>query len=982
MNNSFFPTGYVSTRPHPTDIEAQYDPRYEQGDQQPRRQHSHAQQRKPATRSSSKQAPSSTSRHHTQYNVQNHCQRESHSQSGQGRAYGCSQSQTRGRTKNKRHSAGSNESRARFSESSSSRTRVSGNRESGRTTDRGYDANSGASQRTGYYSSRAGTRQSTSQHFQQCYPPPSPPPPQLPASSSTPSTSSTTTAAAPATSRRGIASYFKSPSFYVFGSQGSLHGNESSGRQERRNRPSDRHRLSWKVSEGDREARKLGRDTNTQHFQNSSKAHHSRKASQEPRQQHPQQEQSRSRIRKTGYPGKNGEEPATDPFQFLDIMMDMPLNPNWKQIIFKLCTGLAALTISYFALMALYFSAEFQKTSYLSNLNVLVVDLDHSMIGTNFLDFTQKDNLNGAQINWSIQSYKDLSSVIKDVENGNYWGAMVVQSNASSTLNKALSLPLKDYDPTKAFMFIYDGGRDPLTVKPYIVASMYTQFLQFTKFFNPAWVKFVLQFAAENNATLTPLVDAPHVLGTPVAFEEMDLHPPTATIITSATTVAYIWIFLVAGGSTYLVTHVVQPLTRHATVRKTMVLVLVPLLVFLGTLSMTYSVLLRIFGVPFDSTSQFLSVFGAMFLLQAAVAAMVLFLIFLIPVVFIPSFTITFVVMNVIAVFNPVELMPSFYRWVYAMPFLNAVQMARFVLMGSYERLEYNLPILFAWIVVPVTLLPFAIARQKRLMLEVHELERQQYKRELDSYHHRQRQYYLQYFQDQQDYYKVGDEKNEYETKKSHDSSSTKEWPKSTRKRRMRQGENEHNRVDRSNSDSDEASEGYGSDRDSIQSRAESDHVQGRFPRGYGGESDITSGSASDIPAQATTVLAHRRSFQVQTKTGSSSSNHRHLHDPTVPRPSRHMRALSAGMHDLLANAAAPSAPPEEQVFDLANNHRAIGGDVLTSGGTGSSSSSTGLFRERALTDRTFIEMPKLSRHPYASELMPGTRQKTPDEVK
>ncbi|KAG0099409.1 hypothetical protein BGZ93_007799 [Podila epicladia] len=642
--------------------------------------------------------------------------------------------------------------------------------------------------------------------------------------------------------------------------------------------------------------------------------------------------------------------------------MDMPRNPSWKQVIKKLCTALAILTTSYFALMALYFSAEFQKTSHLGNLNVLVVDLDHSMIGSNFLNFTQQDNLDGGQINWSVQTYKDLDSVIKDVENGNYWGAMVVQTNASLTLNRALSVPLTNYDPTKAFLFIYDGGRDPLTVKPYIVASMYTQFLQFTKFFNPAWIRFVLEYADDNNATLTPLASAPQVLGTPVAFEELDLHPPTATIITSATTVAYIWIFLVAGGSTYLVTHIVQPLTRHSSVRKTMLLVLGPLLVFLMTLSMTYSVLLRLFGVPFDSASQFISVFGAMFLLQAAVASMVLFLIFLIPVVFIPSFTITFVVMNVIAVFNPVELMPRFFRWVYAMPFLNAVQMARFVLMGSYERLEYNLPILFAWIVVPVTLLPFAIARQKRLMMEVQELERQQYERELDTYHNQQRQYYQLYFQGQQDYYPSGEEKEGYAAKKSYETMD-RDRPKSVRKRRTAQNEEvEVEKEAEVESDSQQSEHSSTMEESGDMTRTDIDFDEEDTP-GRGSESDEF--LEEDRPNHRSSTLAPQ------------PSTHRRRHQPKmVPQP-LHLRPMSAGAQGLLLSAAAPSAPPEAQVFDSAGSSQ-----VSTDNHNPGSSSSSGLFREQAVTDHTFIAMPKLSRHPYASELAPLTRLKTPDEVK
>jgi hypothetical protein len=355
------------------------------------------------------------------------------------------------------------------------------------------------------------------------------------------------------------------------------------------------------------------------------------------------------------------------------------------------------------------------------------VDLDNLMIGSNYLNFT--NHLNSVQgqprwVNHNSTVYPNMSTIQADILNGRYWGAVVVQANASSNLLWSLANINVDYDPTKAFAFVYEGGRDPLVVKPQIVATMYTTFLMFSKTFNPLWVNLAVASFDKQNQSMTAIMAAPQIIGTPIAFEEFDLNPITASIITSATSVAYIWIFLVAGGSTYLVANIVQPMTTKSSTTKTMFVMLLPLLMFLVALSFCYSLLLLTFGVPFaGGAPQFLSLFGGMLLLQCAVASMVLFLIYLIPVVFIPGFTITFVIFNVIAVFNPVELMPVFYKWVYAMPFLNAVQIARYVLMGSYNRLRYNIPILSAWILFPIILMPFAISRQKRV---ARELEREE----------------------------------------------------------------------------------------------------------------------------------------------------------------------------------------------------------------------------------------------------------------
>ncbi|KAF9544619.1 hypothetical protein EC957_011834 [Mortierella hygrophila] len=417
-------------------------------------------------------------------------------------------------------------------------------------------------------------------------------------------------------------------------------------------------------------------------------------------------------------------------FNFVDTMLDMPVGPTWSQVIIKLAKVLTVMFVCYFGLMALYFGAEFQAIYHTQNFEILVVDLDNSIIGSNYLNFTS--HLNGVLgqprwVNHNATVYPNMSTIQADILNGRYWGAVVVQANASSNLLWSTANIDANYDPTKAFAFVYEGGRDPLVVKPQIVATMYTTFLLFTESFNPAWVKLAIASFIQQNTSMSAIMDAPQVIGTPIAFEEFDLHPITASIITSATSVAYIWIFLIAGGSTYLVANMVQPMTTKLSTAKTMFVMLFPLFMFLVALSFCYSLLLLTFGVPFAGGAlQFLSLFGGMLLLQCAVASMVLFLIYMIPVVFIPGFTITFVILNVIAVFNPVELMPVFYRWVYAMPFLNAVQIARYVLMGSYNRLRYNIPVLATWILIPVILMPFAISRQKRVAREVEREEEEE----------------------------------------------------------------------------------------------------------------------------------------------------------------------------------------------------------------------------------------------------------------
>ncbi|KAF9934368.1 hypothetical protein BGZ67_003877 [Mortierella alpina] len=566
---------------------------------------------------------------------------------------------------------------------------------------------------------------------------------------------------------------------------------------------------------------------------------------------------------------------------------------------------LVMMTLAYFALMALYFAAEFQVSDRMSNLDVLVVDLDQSLIGAEFLNFTERI-VKAGRINFTIRDYDDIAAVKEDVDNGNYWGAIVVNEGASTTLNKAVSIPLGDYNPEDAFTLVYDSGRDPLVVKPLIVAQIYRHFMEFVGEFNSRWVYLVIAYADENNQTLTPLLGAPQALGAPIAFRETDLHPPAAAIITSATSVAYIWIFFIAGASTYVVANVVQPLARKASVRRTMMLLLLPLFVFLCSLSMAYSLLLQIFGVPFDSAGQFIALFFAMLLLQSAVSSLVLFLIFMIPVTLIPIITTAFVVMNVIAVFHPVELMPSFYRWAYAMPFLNAVQVVRYVLLGSYNRLVYNLPILFAWVMVPITLLPFAVTRQKRLLMEVMDLERRDQQQQ-ERYDHAKKRRLYRDGQDDEDRYGDG------AFSKQGNNGQSRSRSRSSKSTRRRHGRNPERHVPDTREESDEY--------DSSVSGYDQPHT---------GWADAHSGSEGREDADDDLELYNTRVAYLS-------------------RPRNAPTRISG---------VSPSAPPESLVFDT--HHRLAAG------------SQDG-------RNRTYIEMPRLNRHPYAAELV---RSQTLSEVK
>jgi uncharacterized phage infection (PIP) family protein YhgE len=59
-----------------------------------------------------------------------------------------------------------------------------------------------------------------------------------------------------------------------------------------------------------------------------------------------------------------------------------------------------------------------------------------------------------------------------------------------------------------------------------------------------------------------------------------------------------------------------------------------------------------------------------------------------------------FLILNLVSSgsITPLELMPSFFRVAYGLPFYNAVAGTRTILFGSYDHLGRNVGVMFAWV--------------------------------------------------------------------------------------------------------------------------------------------------------------------------------------------------------------------------------------------------------------------------------------------
>ncbi|KAG5641496.1 hypothetical protein DXG03_005093, partial [Asterophora parasitica] len=78
----------------------------------------------------------------------------------------------------------------------------------------------------------------------------------------------------------------------------------------------------------------------------------------------------------------------------------------------------------------------------------------------------------------------------------------------------------------------------------------------------------------------------------------------------------------------------------------------------------------------------------------------------LLTVRFIPYFMILWIIINVSVCVFPIEVMPIFFRYGYAMPFFNVSQAVRTIVFGTRNRVGENFGILIAWIIISCISLP------------------------------------------------------------------------------------------------------------------------------------------------------------------------------------------------------------------------------------------------------------------------------------
>jgi hypothetical protein len=395
------------------------------------------------------------------------------------------------------------------------------------------------------------------------------------------------------------------------------------------------------------------------------------------------------------------------------------------------------LSVAIMAFLCLFWGALFRQDQNLHNLSILVVDFDGQppfdtttpFVGPFVTHAVQSLLDAGHTPGYTFRSSSDFSNDPLKVREAVYdfkaWAAIIVNPNATALLDAAIRTGHASYDPLGACQIIYNSARDQTTSASYILPSLTSLQKHAVSTFGAAWIRHVLQ----QNISITPelLVAAPQALSPGIEFTTYDLRPFGPPIATPAVSIGLIYLIIISFFSFtfFLPIHLKYLSPRGHPPLKFRQLIAWRYIATVSSyflLSLVYSFVSLAFLMPMTNGPAshveprrnpnaygqatfvvywILNWIGmTAFGLASENAAMIL------GTPWTALWLIFWVISNVATGFYALELAPGFYKWGYAWPMHNIVEMTRSVLFDLHPRVGRNLGVLVAWCVVDTLLFP------------------------------------------------------------------------------------------------------------------------------------------------------------------------------------------------------------------------------------------------------------------------------------
>lgn len=396
------------------------------------------------------------------------------------------------------------------------------------------------------------------------------------------------------------------------------------------------------------------------------------------------------------------------------------------------------LAVAIMVFLCLFWGALFRQDERVKVLTIWVVDFDGQapydttapFVGpfvTNMIqEIVEEGNMVPGYTLVSPQQFdNDPLKVRESVYGFDAWASVVINSNATSLLEVAVREGNASYDPLGACQITFNSARDQTTTSSYIVPSLTALQKRVIHDFGRAWITHLLQ----NNISVTDmnLGLAPQAISPGIQFTVYDLRPFGPPIATPAVSIGLIYLIIISFFSFtfFLPIHMkfLSP-KGHPPLHFYQLIVwrYAATVASYFLLSLIYSFVSLAFLMPMNNQpashvwpaanpnaygkGTFAVYWMGNWIGMIAFGLASENMAMLLGTPWTALWLIFWVISNVATGFYALPLAPGFYRWGYAFPMHNIVELTRSTLFDLHPRAGLNFGILFAWVAVDSMLFP------------------------------------------------------------------------------------------------------------------------------------------------------------------------------------------------------------------------------------------------------------------------------------
>ncbi|KAH3664363.1 hypothetical protein WICMUC_005748 [Wickerhamomyces mucosus] len=387
--------------------------------------------------------------------------------------------------------------------------------------------------------------------------------------------------------------------------------------------------------------------------------------------------------------------------------------------------------ILFLIIMSIFWGSLYKRTRYYKNLHYLVV-LDEGEITTPLVsevfikvfNSSQVQNVLGTFNFVNITEFTELSlkkqhtnyeELTEQIHQLNYWGGFYVPPNATLDYFQALQIANSSFNPNELIKFIFETGRDPLTIPSYvlpIIEGIEGNFVEYAQ----QYITLNLLETLSSTESINLVEKAPNLLSA-FWFQYVDRRPNDfGPIIIAITALGLLYADVMSFHQYNFASSIHDTIIKKIKPKQYLIYHILVGQIAYFIMSLIFCLMILAFQVPLTKTfgkSGFLVTWSIVYLTMAALGIVnehVSLQIFARYKPVIGFWVSGFMVINYTVISSSILLMNRFYRYGYATPMYNGYQLLNVVFFDTYKGfMGRHIGILIAWIVVGNLLLPLTL---------------------------------------------------------------------------------------------------------------------------------------------------------------------------------------------------------------------------------------------------------------------------------